>query len=136
MRFRKLLSAYKCLKVGFRHSRSACQGVTCVTNLSQESTLILDSTLGIATISRGGNVNCPKCKAECVKQTSVNTWCEFYLCEKCQLVYTVTRECKLCGGEHVGTHKLRDGERVERWYFVKEQCKAKLGSVGVNVSYE
>jgi len=68
-------------------------------------------------------MKCPKCNVECVTfnkpyQISEDRWCDFYYCEKCQLVYTVTRKCKLCGGEHVRVHRLRKGERLERGYFI------------------
>lgn len=70
-------------------------------------------------------MKCPKCKAECTLQPSENTWCEFYLCEKCQLVYTVTGKCKLCGGDHVRAHRLREGEKMEEGYFIPDSNSSK-----------
>jgi len=68
-------------------------------------------------------MKCRECEAECILQPSENTWCEFYLCEKCQIVYTVTRKCMLCGGNHVGVHRLREGESVERGYLLQQLQK-------------
>jgi hypothetical protein len=34
----------------------------------------------------------------------------------------MTQKCKLCGGEHMGAHKLREGEEIGERVFYFSSC--------------